>query len=167
MAQFGRALRSGRRSRRFESCHLDHKEKHPLAGCFSLCRSDGRTCPAEGGRRLEERRFRLRMAVLNRQGVSSYKVHSTLWTDTCHLDHKNPWKLWVSKGFSFALFRSFSEVLRNLLSFQYFFSMNIQYKYKKLHIKISHSIKLDKVKYLLYNKGDQNTPIIPKRRRLI
>ena len=25
VAQFGRALRSGRRGRRFESCHLDHK----------------------------------------------------------------------------------------------------------------------------------------------
>ena len=27
MAQFGRALRSGRRGRKFESCHLDHKSK--------------------------------------------------------------------------------------------------------------------------------------------
>ena len=27
VAQFGRALRSGRRSRKFESCHLDHKNK--------------------------------------------------------------------------------------------------------------------------------------------
>ena len=27
VAQFGRALRSGRRSRKFESCHLDHKAK--------------------------------------------------------------------------------------------------------------------------------------------
>ena len=26
MAQFGRALRSGRRGRRFKSCHLDHKK---------------------------------------------------------------------------------------------------------------------------------------------
>ena len=25
VAQFGRALRSGRRGRRFESCHLDHE----------------------------------------------------------------------------------------------------------------------------------------------
>ena len=29
MAQFGRALRSGRRGRRFESCHLDHIAKEP------------------------------------------------------------------------------------------------------------------------------------------
>ena len=40
MAQFGRALRSGRRGRRFESCHLDQNRtrpvwnrKAPLVGC--------------------------------------------------------------------------------------------------------------------------------------
>ena len=33
MAQFGRALRSGRRSRGFESRHLDQKQKTPN-GCF-------------------------------------------------------------------------------------------------------------------------------------
>ena len=27
VAQFGRALRSGRRGRKFESCHLDYKSK--------------------------------------------------------------------------------------------------------------------------------------------
>ena len=37
VAQFGRALRSGRRSRRFESCHLDHKEGTALVAVFSLC----------------------------------------------------------------------------------------------------------------------------------
>ena len=37
VAQLGRALRSGRRSRKFESCHLDHKEKVPISGTFSLC----------------------------------------------------------------------------------------------------------------------------------
>ena len=30
VAQFGRALRSGRRGRRFESCHLDHIFKSTL-----------------------------------------------------------------------------------------------------------------------------------------
>ena len=34
MAQLGRALRSGRRSRRFKSCHLDHKKKTVLAAVF-------------------------------------------------------------------------------------------------------------------------------------
>ena len=29
VAQFGSALRSGRRGRRFESCHLDQQESHP------------------------------------------------------------------------------------------------------------------------------------------
>ena len=32
MAQFGRALRSGRRGRRFESCHLDQKSKFDFVG---------------------------------------------------------------------------------------------------------------------------------------
>ena len=36
MAQFGRALRSGRRGRRFESCHLDHKHQHSLIQRKSL-----------------------------------------------------------------------------------------------------------------------------------
>ncbi len=31
VAQFGRALRSGRRGRRFESCHLDHKSQMGIA----------------------------------------------------------------------------------------------------------------------------------------
>ena len=31
MAQFGRALRSGRRGRKFESCHLDQKRTEALA----------------------------------------------------------------------------------------------------------------------------------------
>ena len=31
VAQFGRALRSGRRGRKFESCHLDQKKKRGLA----------------------------------------------------------------------------------------------------------------------------------------
>ena len=35
VAQFGRALRSGRRSRRFESCHLDQNKK-TLWGLFLL-----------------------------------------------------------------------------------------------------------------------------------
>ena len=35
VAQFGRALRSGRRSRRFESCHLDQKKK-AQPGLFSF-----------------------------------------------------------------------------------------------------------------------------------
>ena len=30
MAQFGRALRSGRRGRKFESCHLDQSQKAEL-----------------------------------------------------------------------------------------------------------------------------------------
>ena len=34
VAQFGRALRSGRRGRRFESCHADDKKDHPLGGLF-------------------------------------------------------------------------------------------------------------------------------------
>ena len=46
VAQFGRALRSGRRGRRFESCHLDQQKipakwlwNQPLAGfCFTLIR---------------------------------------------------------------------------------------------------------------------------------
>ena len=37
VAQFGRALRSGRRSRRFKSCHLDQKNGiRPLARCHFL-----------------------------------------------------------------------------------------------------------------------------------
>ena len=34
MAQFGRALRSGRRGRRFESCHLDQKSVDFVGGFF-------------------------------------------------------------------------------------------------------------------------------------
>ena len=37
VAQLGRALRSGRRSRKFESCHLDHKESTALVAVLSLC----------------------------------------------------------------------------------------------------------------------------------
>ena len=35
VAQFGRALRSGRRGRRFKSCHLDHVE-YPSKGCSAF-----------------------------------------------------------------------------------------------------------------------------------
>ncbi len=35
VAQFGRALRSGRRGRRFESCHLDHNWTPVLIQCVS------------------------------------------------------------------------------------------------------------------------------------
>ena len=36
VAQFGSALRSGRRGRRFESCHLDHKiTGYPVVSRFS------------------------------------------------------------------------------------------------------------------------------------
>ena len=40
VAQFGSALRSGRRGRRFESCHLDHIGAQVLIQClrsFSFC----------------------------------------------------------------------------------------------------------------------------------
>ena len=37
VAQFGSALRSGRRGRRFESCHLDQKEKSTEKVGFSFC----------------------------------------------------------------------------------------------------------------------------------
>ncbi len=43
VAQFGRALRSGRRSRRFESCHLDQKREHPTWGAPFFAR-DGAAC---------------------------------------------------------------------------------------------------------------------------
>ena len=37
VAQFGRALRSGRRGRRFKSCHLDHSNiKQNPQDCYSL-----------------------------------------------------------------------------------------------------------------------------------
>ena len=35
MAQFGRALRSGRRGRKFKSCHLDHISFKPH--CYAVC----------------------------------------------------------------------------------------------------------------------------------
>ena len=37
VAQFGRALRSGRRGRRFKSCHLDPKDSSPEGGLSFLC----------------------------------------------------------------------------------------------------------------------------------
>ena len=38
MAQFGRALRSGRRGRRFKSCHLDHRRNGLCSVPIFLCR---------------------------------------------------------------------------------------------------------------------------------
>jgi hypothetical protein len=37
-------------------------------------------------RRKGKNAVRFCVAAFRRQGASSYKVHSTLWTDTCHLD---------------------------------------------------------------------------------
>ena len=36
VAQLGRALRSGRKGRRFESCHPDHIKEYTLHGCIFL-----------------------------------------------------------------------------------------------------------------------------------
>ena len=38
VAQFGRALRSGRRGRKFESCHLDHRKCTQFREFFLLLR---------------------------------------------------------------------------------------------------------------------------------
>ena len=38
VAQFGRALRSGRRGRKFESCHLDHRKCTQFREIFPLLR---------------------------------------------------------------------------------------------------------------------------------
>ena len=54
MAQFGRALRSGRRSRRFESCHLDQKSKEgacPLLLIFRLNFTDSEPLRSAGPNR--------------------------------------------------------------------------------------------------------------------
>jgi hypothetical protein len=58
-------------------------------------------------RRKRKNAARYAMAAFSRQGVSFYKVHSALWTDTCHLDQKSPWKHWFSKAFCFCLLRNF------------------------------------------------------------
>ena len=43
VAQLGRALRSGRRGRKFKSCHLDHKKEIPNERCLFLFISMNKT----------------------------------------------------------------------------------------------------------------------------
>ena len=58
VAQLGRALRSGRRGRKFKSCHLDHKKEIPNERCLFLFISMNKTWTC--GRLLRIRRV-LRM----------------------------------------------------------------------------------------------------------
>ena len=95
---------SGRRSRKFESCHLDQKGRtaHVAVLPFCLCVAfsawlllcnnassvsppgDRRACTAGAGRvNLRQRRT------------------------PCHLDHKKPWKHYRFQGFLLCLLRSF------------------------------------------------------------
>ena len=51
VAQFGSALRSGRRGRRFKSCHLDHRKRGILSDVsFSISSSKGEVTGFEGER---------------------------------------------------------------------------------------------------------------------
>ena len=70
MAQFGRALRSGRRSRRFESCHLDQKHRNDIivVSVFFCFRNDGLE-PAAGSSECPE----MRDSILG-HGVGSTQI---------------------------------------------------------------------------------------------
>ena len=84
VAQLGRALRSGRRSRKFESCHLDQKAKgtaRPFLLLFRLMRQFALVVA------LQQRKF----AYLARRSTSSL-VRRRAWVSRsvaklpCHLD---------------------------------------------------------------------------------
>ena len=82
MAQFGRALRSGRRGRRFESCHLDQKRTSPPLWGSSFCSS---WC----GEKLLKAcaRIPLRCPPFSpAQRFGSWRLPPT-WFVSCHLDH--------------------------------------------------------------------------------
>ena len=86
MAQLGRALSSGRRSRRFESCHLDQNEKGIRKGAlFVLLVGGGENCAAAGGAGWKNAdsacgwRCLTAKALLSRKSVGLGASNSHLW----------------------------------------------------------------------------------------
>jgi len=95
---------SGRRSRRFESCHLDHKESTALAAVLSLCLG------WRGGE--HDLRSKCRFAFAARRSASSLVRRRACKSSRnaripCHLDHKKPWKHYRFQGFLLCPLRSF------------------------------------------------------------
>ena len=92
---------SGRRSRKFESCHLDHKESTALVAVLSLCLCVAvriaQPQAAQGKFACKLERKSAGLGATNRRSAPS-----------CHLDQKSPWKPRFARAFRspcYAVFR--------------------------------------------------------------